>query len=141
MVMITVVGEGQAAKDAEFVYVGPLAECRECKVRNICFHLEPGKRYRITKARDAKHDCKVHEKGVRVVEIEQVPFEMGLPAKVAIEGSTVTVHIPRCRRPDCPHYRLCMPLGMNGDCKIRVVEAGETLECANGEERKRAKVL
>lgn len=73
MVLVTVVGEQQCKKGFEFVFGGPLAECRECKVKNVCFHLEQNKEYRVTETRDVHHECKIHEGGVRVVEVEKLP--------------------------------------------------------------------
>ena len=90
MVLVTVVGESQCKKGFEFVFSGPLAECRECKVKNVCFHLEPNRLYRVIEVRDVHHDCKVHEEGVRVVEVEKLPTKTALPSKSAIEGSMIT---------------------------------------------------
>ena len=70
MVMLTVIGKKLAKEGMEFVFLGPIADCKECKVRNICFHLEKGTMYRIVSMRDKDHDCPQHEDGVRVVQVE-----------------------------------------------------------------------
>ena len=90
MVLVTVVGESQCKKGFEFVFGGPLAECRECKVKNVCFHLEQNRWYRVTGIRDVHHDCRVHEGGVRVVEVERVPTRAAIPNAQAVEGSIIT---------------------------------------------------
>ncbi|MEW5936925.1 MAG: UPF0179 family protein [Candidatus Thermoplasmatota archaeon] len=141
MVTITVAGKGQAVEGREFVYMGPLSACRECKVRNICFHLEPGRHYVVRRVRDASHPCNIHEGGVRVVEVEEVPFEISVPSKLAIEGSTITFQAPKCAKIGCRYYDLCMPQGLRGEQKLQVIRTGEPIECTNGEERRRVAVL
>jgi hypothetical protein len=127
MVLVTVVGEQQCRKGFEFVYTGPLSECRDCKVRNVCFHLEEGRQYRVTEIRDVHHECKVHEGGVRVVEVERIPTRAALKASSAIEGSIVSFQESDCRLIGCPSFRLCHPLGLSEGAHIRIasVESGE----------------
>jgi len=127
MVLVTVVGELQCRRGYEFVFEGPLAECRDCKVRNICFHLDENRRYRVTDVRDLHHECKVHEGGVRVVEVERIPTKAALPARVALEGSVITFEESDCDAVGCPNYRLCNPFGATEGmkCKILSVDPGE----------------
>ncbi|MGD9963543.1 MAG: UPF0179 family protein [Thermoplasmata archaeon] len=129
MVLVTVVGELQCRRGFEFVFKGPLGECRECKVRNICFHLDENRRYRVTDVRDLHHECKVHEGGVRVVEVERIPSRAALPARAALEGSVITYEDSDCDAVGCPNYRLCNPVGaVEGmKCKILSVEPGEVV--------------
>ena len=86
MVLLTVGGERLVEPGYAFVYLGPLAECKECKVKNVCFGLVKGKRYKVVSGRKVKHACKVHEGGVQVVEVEEIPFEACVPDKGLIEG-------------------------------------------------------
>ncbi len=58
MVVITLIGEHQAKEGEQFVYRGPLTECRECKLKAVCFNLDPGSMYRIKKIRDVHHECR-----------------------------------------------------------------------------------
>lgn len=127
MVLVTVVGEHQCRKGLEFVFEGPVAECRDCKVRNVCFHLEPNRRYRITEVRDVHHECKIHEDGVRVVEVERVPTRAAISSRSAIEGSMLSFEESDCDRLGCPDYRLCVPIGVSEGLRFRVasVESGE----------------
>ncbi|MGQ9587518.1 MAG: UPF0179 family protein [Thermoplasmata archaeon] len=132
MVLVTVVGERQCRKGFEFVFGGPLAECRDCKVKNVCFHLEQNRRYRVTEVRDVHHECKIHEGGVRVVEVEKTPTTGALPARTAIEGSMITFEESDCDRVGCPHYRLCKPLGAVEGMRFRVISVERQLDCAEG---------
>jgi len=56
MVAITLVGEKQAREGQMFVFVGPLTECRDCKLKTVCFNLEEGRTYVIKSVRTVHHD-------------------------------------------------------------------------------------
>ncbi len=133
MVLVTVVGEQQCKKGFEFVFGGPIADCRECKVKNVCFHLEPNRWYRVTDVRDVHHECKMHEGGVRVVEVERLPTRSVLPTRAALEGAMVTFEESNCNRPGCPHYRLCKPLGAAEGMRFRIAVVEDEIECPKGE--------
>lgn len=132
MVLVTVVGENQCKKGFEFVFTGPLAECRDCKVRNVCFHLEANRRYRVKEVRDVHHDCKVHEEGVRVVEVEKLPTRTALPMKAAVEGSMITFEETDCKYIGCPNFRLCRPAGAAEGMRFRIVSVEGDIECLKG---------
>ncbi|KYK27896.1 MAG: hypothetical protein AYK23_02075 [Candidatus Proteinoplasmatales archaeon SG8-5] len=135
MVLLTVIGKSLAKDGLVFTYMGPLSNCKECKVKNICFHLERGRKYRVLSSRDVLHDCTVHEKGVVVVEVEEVPLEAAIPKKQAIEGSSITIELPRCRERGCDHYRLCIPVGSDSGQKKKVLKVGKKVKCKIGEDR------
>ena len=130
--MITVIGDRQAKVGGRFIYLGPLTECKECKLKGVCFNLDAGALYRIVEVRDVKHDCKVHEDGVRVVKVEKERMEGVVPKKGAMEGSTVTWEVIKCDRLGCQHYRLCHPLGIDKGHKARISKIVGDLECAEG---------
>jgi len=132
MVLVTVVGERQCKKGFEFVFNGPLAECRECKVKNVCFHLEPNRLYRVVDVREVHHDCKVHEEGVRVVEVEKLPTKTALPTMVAVEGSMVTFEETDCTAIGCPNYRICKPAGAVEGMRFRITTVSGEIECRRG---------
>lgn len=132
MVLVTVVGERQCRKGFEFVFGGPLSECRECKVKNVCFHLEPNRLYRVTEVRDVHHECKVHEEGVRVVEVEKLPTRTAMNAKAAIEGSMVTFEEADCELIGCPSYRICKPAGAAEGMRFRIASVEGEMECRKG---------
>lgn len=136
MVLVTVVGESQCRKGFEFVFGGPLADCRDCKVKNVCFHLEQNRRYRVTEVRDVHHECKIHEGGVRVVEVEKVPTRAALPSRVAVDGSMLTFEESGCNKVGCEHYRLCKPFGATEGMRFRVTAVEGEVECPKGERLK-----
>jgi uncharacterized protein (UPF0179 family) len=135
MVLVTVVGKMQCKVGFEFVFGGPLAECRDCKVRNVCFHLEENRRYRVRSIREVQHECKIHEDGVRVVEVEKIPMRAMIPAKAALEGAMLTFEEIECRNLRCPNYRLCKPLGALEGMRFKIssVESGD-VQCEKGEQ-------
>lgn len=133
MVLVTVVGKLQCKEGFEFVFGGPLAECRDCKVRNVCFHLEENRRYRVTRLRDVSHDCKLHEEGVRVVEVEKVPVRAAIPARAALEGSMHTFEDAECGDLGCHNRNLCSPLGAKKGMRFRIVSVEpQEVECGRG---------
>lgn len=132
MVLVTVVGEQQCRKGFEFVFGGPLAECRECKVKNVCFHLEANRQYRVVDVRDVHHDCRIHEGGVRVVEVEKVPTKAALSKRNAVEGAMVTFEESGCNTLGCPHFRLCRPWGAVEGMRFRIASVGDEIECPKG---------
>ncbi|HUT26655.1 MAG TPA: UPF0179 family protein [Methanomassiliicoccales archaeon] len=130
--MITVIGERQARVGGQFVYLGPLTECKECKLKGVCFNLDTGCLYRIVEVRDVKHDCKVHEDGVRVVRVEKEKMEGAVSKKGALEGTTITYEVIKCDHLGCEHYRLCHPLGIDKGRKARIARILGDLDCAEG---------
>ncbi|MCX6651436.1 MAG: UPF0179 family protein [Methanomassiliicoccales archaeon] len=130
--MITVIGERQAKVDGQFIYLGPLTDCKECKLKGVCFNLDAGALYRIVEVRDVKHDCKVHEDGVRVVKVEKESMEGAIAKKGALEGTTITYEVIKCDHIGCDHYRLCHPLGIDKGHKARIAKIEGDLECAEG---------
>jgi len=136
MVLVTVVGEHQCKKGFEFVFGGPLAECKDCKVRNVCFHLEPNRRYIVKEVRDVHHECKVHEEGVRVVEVEKLPTRHALPTKAAVEGSMITFEEISCNHIGCPSYRLCKHSGASEGMRFRIISVEGDVECLKGKSLK-----
>ncbi len=135
MTMLTVVGTSLAKKGNEIIFLGPLSECKVCKVKNICFHLDKGSHYKILGVRDVMHDCSVHEEGVKVVEIEKIPFKAVLDKKKAIDGSTITFELPSCIERGCEHYLLCYPPGLNSRKKVKIISLDGEVKCLAGMSR------
>lgn len=133
MVLVTVVGESQCRKGFEFVFGGPLADCRDCKVKNVCFHLEQNKWYKVTEVRDVHHECRIHEGGVRVVEVEKIPIQAAIPTKSAVEGSMITFEESDCDVVGCPSFRLCRPYGPGEGTRYQIVKVlGDEIACSKG---------
>ena len=82
MPLITLIGNALAEENAEFTYIKANNECRNCKLKTVCFNLKPGRRYKITKIREKTHHCDVHEGYVVVVEVEEQPIETTLEKKL-----------------------------------------------------------
>ena len=137
MVVITLVGELQAKKGATFVYTGPLSECRDCKLKTVCFNLDAGRWYRVSSVRHKHHDCKVHEGGVRVVEAEPVGIPASVPIKSAVEGTTVSFEPRKCSIISCESYRLCHPLGISSRTKFQISEVDGEVTCESGQPLRR----
>jgi len=129
MVIITLIGEHQAKEGHEFIYMGPTTECRECRLKTVCFNLDFGSTYRITALRDVHHECKMHEDGVRVVEVERIPIRAAVPAKLAIEGSTITFEGIRCGDLACESYAVCHPAGVGNATKWKVSKVHGDIKC------------
>lgn len=132
MVVITLIGEHLAKEGEEFVYRGPLTECRDCKLKGVCFNLDLGGLYRIKSVRSVHHECRIHEEGVRVVEVVKMPQKCVVPHKYAMEGSTVTFDEIRCKTLGCENYQVCHPKGLEKNMKFRVVKIDRELKCPEG---------
>ncbi|RLE40347.1 hypothetical protein DRJ16_07235 [Candidatus Woesearchaeota archaeon] len=138
MVLLTVIGRRLAKPGMEFIFTGPNSNCKDCKVKTICFHLEQGAKYRVLRTREIVHDCPLHEENVVIVEVEETSREAVIPKKQAHEGTTITIELPKCNFRGCQHYTLCFPIGMESGLKRQVNAVSETVECAIGQDRVRA---
>lgn len=135
MVLLTVIGRRLAKPGAEFIFMGPNSNCKDCKVKTICFHLEKGAKYRIINSRNVVHDCPEHEDNVVIIEVEEVPRESVIPKKIAMEGTTITLDIPKCKERGCQYYQLCIPIGMESGQKRQITAVTEKVECRDGQDR------
>lgn len=132
MVHITMVGVKAAKEGVEFVYMGTAEECKGCKLLNVCSNLEAKRAYKVVKARDAVHECPVHEDGVRAVEVEVVPFEAAIQARTVMEGSLTAYAPVDCDHIGCKHFRACRPLGAGSEGKKRVLVSRGAIDCPRG---------
>lgn len=132
MVTITLIGERQAKDGVVFVYNGFVPECRECKLKAVCFNLDSGGVYRIKAVRDVHHECKMHEDGVRVVEVEKIPATICVAQKFALEGSTITYDEIKCKNVGCERYRLCHPVAVERGNKYKIVQVRGEVPCPEG---------
>jgi len=139
--MITLIGKELAKEGLEFQYLGPLLECRNCKLKNVCFNLDEGKWYRITGVRDKEHDCKVHDEGkVVTVEVEELPVPLAVGAKGVVEGETLTFKPVNCKEYECEFYELCHPLGLREGTKIKIEKIVEDIKCPKNKNLKKVLV-
>ena len=72
MPLVTLIGEKLAVENKEFIFLGPQSDCKNCKLKTVCFNLKQGGRYQILKVREKRHSCNVHEGCVAVVEVKKV---------------------------------------------------------------------
>ena len=140
--MITLIGKNLAKKGMEFQYIGPLLECRDCKLKNVCFNLDEGKWYRITKVRDKEHDCKVHEgEKVVTVEVEEIPVPIAVELNTVVEGETIVYRRINYRDHNCKEdYELFHPIGLRDGMKIRIVKVAGDIKCKNNKTFKKVLV-
>ncbi len=133
MALITLISEPQAKVGGEFYFLGPITECKDCRLKGVCFNLEPGSRYRVVKVRNQKHTCPECEGEVVAVEVEKVSTPTAVPKKGAIEGVTITYVGSRCDEISCPNFGLCHPVGKKDGQKYTIARLGSDLECPIGE--------
>jgi len=106
MVLVTLIGEHLAVEGEEFTYLGSNNECRNCQLKTVCFNLKPGRSYRVSKLRDKRHACDVHEGNVVVVEVEELPITVAV-TKEPKEGATTTVTKKECKNIGCDFFEIC----------------------------------
>ena len=135
MVLLTVIGRTLAKEGGEFIFMGPNSNCKECKVKTICFHLEPGTKYRVIGSRDVVHDCPQHEEGVVVVQVEETPRDAVISKKLAMEGTTITFEGPKCNNIGCGERALCFPVGMETSQKRQIIKVESKIDCPEGQSR------
>jgi uncharacterized protein len=130
MALITLIGEKIAEKDAEFTYIGPNNDCRNCKLKTVCFNLKMGRKYKIINIRDKKHSCNVHEGSAVVVEVEELPIITCIDKKYS-EGTITTLNQKPCESIGCQHYELCK-ISLNKDKNYEIVKVFEEIKCPIG---------
>ena len=134
MVLVTLIGDSHARIGNRFYYLGPTEECKECRLRNVCFNLDPGSLYEIVQMRDTWHDCLLREDGkVRVVVVEKVPFMAAVPKKQAIDGAAITFEPRACDNLGCPNRRYCCPVNAKEGEKRSITKVIENMDCPKGE--------
>ena len=132
MTSITIVGEKLAQKDEEFIFIGPQNDCKNCKLKNICFNLKQYHRYKIINVREKRHSCTVHSGDAIVVEVEEQPIETAIDKKFT-KGSAVTIEENECENSLCPHYELCSNKALEPGKKYTITEILEEIDCPKGE--------
>jgi hypothetical protein len=139
MGIITLAGGALSNEGAVFRYTGTADECEECGLKNVCHRLIPGRRYRVVSVRDIEHDCPVHHEGkVKVVEVEELPMELAIPSRKALEAALVVLDEPECPRKWCPNHVLCtIPQDLKGG-KVAIKELKESLDCPRDLKLKRS---
>jgi len=138
MPLVTLIGEKLARNDAEFIYIGPNNECRNCKLKTVCFNLKIGRKYKITNIREKKHNCNVHEGTVIVVEVQETPIFAAIDKKIS-EGSRIKMENIECRNIGCDNYELCI-INLNKDRTFVVKKDLEDIVCPIGNDLKKVEI-
>ncbi len=133
MALITLIGEPQAVEGREFYFMGPIADCKDCRLKGVCFNLEAGSRYRVVAVRSQKHECQECEGEVVAVEVEKVPTPAAVTKKGTMDGVTITYSESRCDMVSCPNYHMCHALGKKDGQKYMVTAVRGDVDCPRGE--------
>jgi len=140
MPLVTLIGEKLAKEENMFTYLGPNNECRNCKLKTVCFNLKPGRNYKITKVRDKRHNCNVHEGTAAVVEVQEMPILTAIDKKIS-QGSKAKIDNKECQNIGCINYDLCsIIINLNKDKNYKVVKIFESIECPIGYELQKAEL-
>jgi uncharacterized protein len=138
MPLVTLIGEKLAKKDFEFVYIGPNNECRNCKLKTVCFNLKPGRKYKITNIRDKRHSCNVHEGTAAVVEVIEMPLITSIDKEVK-EGASTKIKQKDCRSIGCENFEICN-ISTNKDKSYKIVKIIDDINCPLGYTLKKAEI-
>ena len=127
MPLVTLIGEKIAEENMEFVYIGPHNDCRNCKLKTVCFNLKPGRHYKINKIRDKRHSCNLHDGLAAVVEVEELPIKTCVDKKLS-KGDTVKNEGKNCNNIGCGYYDLCK-IELQKDKKYKISKIIEEINC------------
>jgi len=133
MVLITLIGEKLAMEGLEFTYIGSNSECKNCRLKTVCFHLKPGRNYTITNIRDKKHPCSVHEGNAVIVEVNELPFIATVTKEVA-EGTKTTVERQKCKNITCEFFNVCTNRILQKKKNYTIKKTFGKIECPLGHE-------
>lgn len=138
MPLVTLIGEKLAKEENEFTYLGPNNECKNCKLKTVCFNLKSGRRYKITNVRDKRHNCNVHEGTAAVVEVQEMPIITAIDKKLS-EGSEAKIEDRKCKSIGCVNYELCSVV-LQKDKKYKITKIYESIDCPIGYELQKAEL-
>ena len=127
---ITIVGLRQAKKGFTFLHSTTPEECKSCELLKTCMEsLETGRVYTVTKVRNKTFPCRVHEEGVRVVEVEEPNLNVAIEQRLSFPLATITFHPQNCGNLCCENSKFCAPCGLVEGDKCKILEVKEQLEC------------
>ena len=138
MALVTLIGEKIANEDIEFTYIGPNNECRNCKLKTVCFNLKVGRKYKIIKIRDKKHSCNVHEGSAVVVEVKEQPIITSIDNKYSL-GEKTSFDKKPCESIGCENYEICKII-LNKDKNYEIVKIFEGINCPIGKKLQKAEL-
>jgi len=131
MTLVTLIGEKLAKEGEEFIYFGPNNECRNCKLKTVCFNLQQGRQYKIIKVREKQHNCVIHDGNVVVVEVDVLPIITSIDKNLS-EGNETKVNKIECKNIGCDFFHICLNKAIQKDKTYKVVKLYEKIECPEG---------
>ena len=140
MGLVTIVGDLLAKKEVEFIYLGPLDECKKCKVKTACFNLKPYHTYKIINIREKKHGCSVHEGPGVVVEVEEQPIRTTIDKKLS-KGSITQLEPKTCDNLFCSYHENCTTPAVQKGRKYKIDTILDDVDCDKGESLVQADVI
>ncbi len=131
MPKISLIGKDLAQQGLEFQFVGPLVQCSSCGIKNVCFNLESGKSYKVTKVRDKLNNCSVFNGDkVKTVEVESIDDELTMQfGRTIQEGSTVTLKSMKCDHLTCQYIEKCNLAHHKEGRKVTIKTVGSKVNC------------
>ncbi len=132
---ITLIGVDLAKKDGIFTFIGPLTgKCDECRIKNVCFNLEEGKKYRILDVREQINPCFVYNGNkVSTIEVEEIDDTYNIQnSKRLMEGSSIELKSMKCDFLTCPFIEKCNLLNIKKPKKIVVKKIVKKIKCPKG---------
>jgi uncharacterized protein (UPF0179 family) len=139
MALVTLIGEKLAKEDGEFIYLGPNNNCKNCKLKTVCFNLKPGRRYKIIEIRDKHHNCEIHEGNATAVEVQEMPIIAAVDKELT-EGSTAKIVRKECKNIGCNNFELCNNMALQKDKNYTIAKIYESIECLRGYELQKAEL-
>ncbi len=130
MAIVTLIGEKLSIKDLEFTYLGPNNDCRNCQLKNVCFNLKIGRKYKITNVRDKKHVCNVHEGAVKVVEVEELPIKATINKNLS-KGTKTKATKKECKSIGCDFHNICTNIAIQKDKTYEIKKTNGKIPCPN----------
>ena len=139
MPFVTLVGEKIASEGLIFMYLGPINECRNCKLKTVCFNLKKGRYYEITKIREKQHNCNVHDGRVVAVEVKEMPLFAAIDEDLK-EGTKSEIEKIECKNIGCVYFELCNNLALQKEKKYNIVKILEKINCPKNKKLNKAEL-
>lgn len=132
MPLVTLIGEKLAQEKMEFIYLGPQNDCRNCKLKTVCFNLKPGRHYKITNVREKRHECNLHDGTAAVVEVQELPIKTCIDKNIS-EGENIQIKKKNCNNIGCENYEFCS-IELQKDKKYQITKIIGDIDCPAGYE-------
>jgi len=139
MPMVTLIGEKLAEKDTEFTYIGPNNDCRNCKLKTVCFNLKIGRKYKIIGIRDKRHSCNVHDGNAAVVEVQELPLLAAIDKNLK-KGTKTKIELRNCINIGCENLELCNNPAIKKDKECEITKVFEEIKCPIGQNLQKAEI-